>query len=64
MKATCPTSKDHKRFYTVATVQQEWVVNEYGDFIESTNDCSDVVHRPDRDNEWICRDCGQAADVK
>jgi hypothetical protein len=54
----CPTNKDHKHFITGAAVCQDWLVDGVGDFIEVADACTQVLHRPDVDNEWSCSDCG------
>ena len=64
MKATCPTSPDHKRFYTTAHVSQTWVVDEKGNFLEETDDPGDTVASPHKDNTWQCAECGEDAKVE
>ena len=65
MKASCPKNPAHNRFVTVAHVTEDWVVNEYGEFIEVQNDSEvEVVAPPDPDNFWVCNECGTTADVE
>lgn len=47
-----------KRFYVTAHVTQDWIVDEYGDFIEVIEDCVEVTHFPDDMDFWTCADCG------
>jgi len=61
--ATCPKDPKHKRFVTVATVLEEWEVNEHGDFL-APHGCIETVHMPDSDNVWECAVCGAQAEVK
>jgi hypothetical protein len=61
MKATCPTSPDHKRFYTVAHVSETWIVDPEGNWQETAEDPGDIVAKPDPDNTWQCVECGKEA---
>lgn len=61
MKVTCPTSNRHKRFSVTAHVVQEWVVDETGEFQRATVDCLEVIHKPNRDDRFVCRICGAEA---
>ena len=65
MKATCPNDPKHKQFVTVAVVQEDWLVDEHGDFIEvhHGSECH-VSHGPDPANTWNCADCGAEALVE
>jgi len=62
MKATCPTSPEHKRFYTVADVMEEWVVTECGDYVFHNTDIM-TIHGPNPRNNWICVECDAQATV-
>lgn len=62
MKATCPKDGGHKRFVTTATVQEDWLVDEAGNFIESHGSVQ-TVHKPDPGNIWTCATCGAEAVV-
>jgi hypothetical protein len=64
LQAICPKSVNHKRFSVVAHVAQEWIVDEHGTFIKSEDECTSVVHTPDKDDVWVCWECGTAATVK
>jgi len=57
MKAICPTNPKHKTFITTAHVQQEWKVDEHGEFIEVVHECLDTTHGPDIGNTWSCTEC-------
>ena len=63
MKATCPKNPEHKRFLTVAHVQEEWVVDEHGTFQE-VRGTLDTVHGPNPGNIWCCNECGIEAKVE
>lgn len=64
MKATCPKDKTHKKFITVVTVTEDWVVDAQGNFIDvPDNSESEVVHGPNSDNTWTCAECGTQARV-
>jgi hypothetical protein len=63
MKATCPTSIHHEEFTTVATILEEWVVDESGRFMESLGEL-ETINEPDPENVWTCNTCGEEADVE
>lgn len=48
-------------FIVSAHVAQDWLVDENGNFLEVTEDCTDVVHQPDDGDVWQCDSCGYAA---
>lgn len=56
-KATCPRNGNHNRFITTAHVMQEWIVDASGNFLEEVTTL-EVVHGPDRGNQWTCAECG------
>ena len=62
MKITCPEDKKHNRFGTTAHVTEEWVVDEFGLFIDVIPGSSEIVHAPDKGDLFSCLDCG--ADAK
>ena len=53
----CPKC-GHDRFHVTAHVAQDWLVDEYGEFQECTDECSQVVHKPDDEDVWTCAGCG------
>ena len=53
----CPKCSG-KIFHVTAHVTQDWLVNEYGDYLETVEACSQVVHFPDNDDVWLCVTCG------
>lgn len=53
----CADCGNTKQFYTVAHVAQDWLVDEFGDFIKAESPCVEVVARPNNDNEWECAVC-------
>jgi hypothetical protein len=64
MKITCPKDATHDKFYVTAHVAEEWVVNDKGDWectVESGG--GDIVHRPDSQDLYTCRDCATEAKV-
>jgi hypothetical protein len=62
MKATCPKNPNHNRFSTVASVMEEWEVDEYGNFVEVLESLQ-TNHGPDPENSWYCLECGAEAEV-
>ena len=62
LKATCPTSKRHKRFETTAHVMEAWIVDEAGEFVRNAGTL-EVTHKPRADNLWTCTACGAQATV-
>ena len=62
MKAVCPNNSNHKTFYTVAHVAQDWKVDEYGNFLDCM-ETMETVAKPNADNTWQCADCGAEAEV-
>ena len=65
LKVECTKNKAHKRFLTTAHVMQEWVVDEYGEYIRTTRNgqCLEVTAEPDPDNAWTCEICGADAQI-
>ena len=57
----CPRCGNNK-FYITAHVTQDWVVDENGNFLETYNDCIDVLHYPDDEDLWQCTECGFEAE--
>jgi hypothetical protein len=68
LKAKCLNPNcNSKRFVTVATVTEDWVVDEHGNFIHKFgDDCGsgETVHGPNKDNTWTCDLCGAEAIVE
>ena len=62
MKVICPNNENHKRFLTTAHEVHDWVVDEEGDFVEDLG-CTEVAHKPDVGNVWICKDCSAEAKI-
>jgi len=56
----CPKCSG-KKFSATAHVCQDWMVDKYGAFIETIENCSQVIHRPNDDDVWACLDCGYDA---
>ena len=60
--ARCQNNPEHKRFITVATVLQEWEVDETGEFRDERVGCLEISHGPDSGNTWTCADCADNGD--
>ena len=56
----CPKCGGAK-FSASAHVCQDWMLNEHGAFMETIDECSQVTHRPNDDDLWVCLDCGYDA---
>ena len=56
-KHICPKCGG-RLFYTTAHVMEEWLVDEHGNFIETSSNCLEVDTDPDDDNIWTCARCG------
>lgn len=52
------------RFFAEAHVEQDWIMDEYGDCVECNDDCVQVVHFPDDEQIWECCNCHYCADGK
>ena len=50
-----------KRFVVTAHVTQDWVVDGNEVYIQTIDDCVDIVHRLDNDDLWECFECGYSA---
>lgn len=59
-KHVCPKC-GNARFYVLAHIVQEWKVDEYGNFQDVKAECTDVTHRPDDEDMWVCTNCGYDA---
>ena len=60
--AICRNDPSHDKFIASAHVVQTWVVDRDGEFIEVSEDCTDVTHGPSTDNQWTCSICGGEVD--
>lgn len=60
-KAVCPNNPEHKKFYASAHVVQSWKVDEYGNYLETVNECDQVTHSPGHEDIWTCAECGAEA---
>ena len=61
MKVVCSKNMNHDEFLTVAHVVQEWKVDSEGNFLNVYDDCIEVTHNPDIDNDQQCAICGAKA---
>lgn len=64
MKAVCPNSLEHDRFIVSAKVTQDWMVDDKGNYIETTDTCSDVLEYPNKYETWTCSECGVEAIIE
>jgi len=64
MRAVCPNDPTHKEFITVASVMQDWKVDENGEFLDAIPGGECVLHKPDPGNIWTCTACGAEAVVQ
>lgn len=48
-------------FFVTAHVTQDWVVDGFGNFIKSIDDCVEVTHRPNDEDIWSCYNCSFSA---
>lgn len=62
MKARCPNDPTHQQFVTVASVMEEWLVDENGNYI-STISSLQTNNGPNPGNVWTCFTCGAEAKV-
>ena len=53
----CPVC-GNRTFHATAHVVQEWLVDDDGEYIETTEECSEVDHAPDDEDIWQCSCCG------
>lgn len=60
MKRICPKCGNNT-FITTAHVMQDWLVDAEGNYLETSNDCVQVDHKPNPDNTWSCGRCGAEA---
>jgi hypothetical protein len=56
----CPRDPNHNRFYVHAHVEQLWIVNPTGEFVEVVKDCN-TIQLPHEDAIWSCVECGAPA---
>jgi hypothetical protein len=61
-RAVCRRNPDHREFTTTVTVGQVWKVDEYGEWLETLDDCADIVSGPDPQNQWDCSQCDGEVD--
>ena len=45
-------------FYVTAHVTQGWIVDDGGEYLETTEECEEVTHKPDDLDIWECVNCG------
>lgn len=59
----CPKC-GYTEFYVTAHVTQDWRVDQYGNFLDHINSCTEVTHSPDDFDIWSCAKCGYDDDGK
>ena len=47
-----------KEFIVSAHIAQDWIVDEKGNFLSVSEECTDVIHYPDLEDIWQCTSCG------
>ena len=52
----CPKCGGNQ-FAATAHVTQDWLLNEYGHFVECTDNCVETTHYPNEDDIWDCKKC-------
>ena len=60
MKITCLTDEDHNEFYVTVVVNQEWLVDKHGNFLEE-GEFIGTINGPTSDKEYTCKECGGIA---
>lgn len=60
MPKICPHCGS-RAFGVTAHVTQDWVVDEFGAFLNCTNECVEVQHWPDDSDIWDCANCFYSA---
>jgi len=61
MEAKCPNNIQHKEFVTTAYEMHGWKVDKNGNYIETKEECVQVVSGPQKENIWTCSICGAEA---
>lgn len=54
LKVTCPNNPKHNRFSTTAHVMQDWMVDNYGEFVRELNPCVQIDNLPEKGNTFTC----------
>lgn len=62
MHATCPTDVGHRHFVTPVLVEEEWLVDEAGNWIETVGQTR-PVRGPGTETPWRCAECDAVAIV-
>lgn len=62
MHIVCPDNASHRKFITTAHVVEEWIVNERGDWQETTTTL-ETASGPTKGNLFTCLECGTEAKV-
>ena len=61
MKAICPNNENHKEFVTSVNVVADWKIDSKGNYLESLDDCVELIEGPNQYNTWECIECGANA---
>lgn len=57
----CPHCGNTERFIAPAVVVQDWIVDKDGEYIDTYEDCIDVITYPDEEITWYCAECYEEA---
>lgn len=60
MSKQCPNCGSNQ-FIVTAHIAQDWKVDTNGNFLSITDDCTEIVHKPDNSDMWTCANCGYSA---
>ena len=55
----CPRCESN-RFIATARVTQDWAFDEKGDYIETTDNCVEILRHPNDEDIWTCETCGNS----
>lgn len=58
--AYCPENNNHKDFVVRHTVREDWILDQYGEYITVDDGQTEVMAR-DEIEEWTCAECGAFA---
>lgn len=64
MKIICSNNPNHDKFAVTVQVAQDWEVDEYGNFLECIDECSEVYESPSTDHVYECMICGATATAR
>lgn len=62
MRLICPNNPNHITFYGHATVTQDWLLDQRGEFLDESESCLDVVRYPQVGDDFACAECREIAE--